>query len=80
MLDISQLAVMMGQDGFYGIHQNLQRLCADLQLLLPLFPGVLLNIKLLFQLPLCAAQPVRTANWQVQDWTLSTLAENIFEL
>lgn len=79
MLNISQLAVVMGQDGLYGIHQNLQRLGADLQLLLPLYPGVLLNIKLLFQLPLCAAQPVRAANGQVQDGTLSTLAENIFE-
>lgn len=66
----------MGQDGLYRIDLNLQSLCTDLQLLFPLLPSALLNIKLLLQLLLCTAQPVGAANRQVKHWTLSTSVYN----
>lgn len=70
MLDVGQLAVVVGQDGFDGVHQQLQRLSTGLQLLLSLLLSPALYAQLLLQLPLGTAQPIRAAYGQVQDWTL----------
>lgn len=70
VFNISQLAVVVGQNGLNSINQELQRLSTGLQLLLTLLLSPSLNIQFLLQLPLSTAQPVRTTYGQVQYWTL----------
>lgn len=71
VLDICQLAVVVGQNGLNGVYKELQCLSTGLQLLLPLLLSSPLNTQLLLQLPLCTAQPIRRADGQVEHWTLS---------
>lgn len=70
VLDVGQLAVVVGQDGLDGVDQELQSLSAGLQLLLTLLLTPPLHAQLLLQLPLGTAQPIRAADGQVQHWTL----------
>ncbi|KAF3845744.1 hypothetical protein F7725_002822 [Dissostichus mawsoni] len=62
VLDVGQLAVVVGQSGLDGVHQQLQGLSAGLQLLLPLLLSPPLHAQLLLQLPLGKAQPISTAD------------------
>lgn len=70
VLNVGQLAVVVGQNGLNSINQELQRLSTGLQLLLPLLLSPLLNFQFIQQLPLGTTQPIRTTYGQVWHWTL----------
>lgn len=62
VFDVGQLTVVVGQDGFDGVHQELQGLAAGLQLLLSLLLTPTRPPQLLLQQPLGTAQPIRAAD------------------
>lgn len=70
VLDVGQLAVVVGQNAFNGVHEELLRFGTGLQLLLALLLRPLLGAKLLLQVFLATRQPFGAADREVRHRTL----------